>query len=78
MLVMKEYTNEIENLEKNEIIDHVLTKAYKNRGFVKIELEDYRGAINDFNQASKINIRDRRIWEKVLFGRAYFKGKIGD
>ena len=78
MLVMKSYSNEIENLEKNELIEYVLTRAYKNRGYVKIELEDYRGAISDFNQASKVNIGNWRIWEEVLFGRAYCKDKIGD
>jgi tetratricopeptide (TPR) repeat protein len=47
---------------------------YYNRGVLKHDLEDYIGAISDFNKAIDINPND----DSAFFNRAVSKGKLKD
>ncbi len=64
----------IEYFEK----DWILTRYYNERAYLKADLEDYRGAIQDFNKALDIESGYASLWAQVFFGKAFCRSKVGD
>jgi len=54
--------------------DQYTVVAYYNRGTIKSNLNDYMGAISDFNKAILIN----PYFENAYFSRGFSKSKLGD
>lgn len=45
-----------QNIAINEdVLDHISIRAYKRRAEIKLELEDYKGAIADYNEVIRLN-----------------------
>ncbi len=78
MDAMKDFNKAIEiHIEKFEK-NYRLTESYNERAYLKMDLKDYRGALQDFNNASNTNDGYSKLWVQVLFGRGYCKTKTGD
>jgi tetratricopeptide (TPR) repeat protein len=44
-----------QNLINEDSLDHISIRAYKRRAVIKLELEDYKGAIADYNEVIRLN-----------------------
>jgi len=67
---MLDYNNAIK-------LDSNYVEAYFNRGVLKKDLGDFRGAIQDYTKAIELNSKDTSVY--ILFNnRAYAKLQIGD
>jgi tetratricopeptide (TPR) repeat protein len=44
-----------QNLINEDVLDHISIRAYKRRAEIKLELEDYKGAIADYNEVIRLN-----------------------
>ncbi|WP_146216365.1 hypothetical protein [Arenibacter sp. ARW7G5Y1] len=68
----------IEYFLKDSFDKTTLTEYYNERAYLKSELKDYRGAIQDYEKAISMKVGYASLWDKVYFGKGFCETKIGN